>query len=359
MVIARYITKEIFSAFFAITFVLLFIAISNRFVLFLAKAAAGKLPIGMVFQVMGLYIPEVFGMLAPIALFSAILFTHSRLHADSEVSVLFTSGFDWGKLIKFTMIAAVVISILVAVINLLLAPYITTKREKLLQDGQAIGAMYAITPGQIHVFNEYSNSVFYVEDIDEDRTLRNVFIADNANNVTITAKSAFVKRMEDSHEFYLILRDGHRYSGVPGSAEYSVTSFGEYGREVKFDEAAVPNTASYKPTNELFNAKTPAELAELQWRLSMPFVVLILALLAVPVAKVNPRQGRYAKFLPAALIYMLYYNSLTVVRRWIAAGDIPVYPGLWAVHIVFLIFAVLYIWKVSGRLNEYIRSIHR
>lgn len=358
MVIARYITKEIFSTFCAIIFILLFIALSNKFVVFLAKAAAGKLPIKMVFQVIGLYIPEIFGLLAPIALFVAILFTHSRMHADSEFAVLLTSGFDWMGLTKVTMIVAVVISIIVAIINLAFAPMITAQRDKIINEGQAIGVMHAITPGQIQMVDESSDLVFYVEDVADDGTLRNIFIADKGNNVVITAQSAVIQQIKDKRDYYLILKDGHRYIGTPGHGNYAVTHFAEYGRELRFPEAQLPDSDYARPTTDLFTSNSPEDSAELQWRLSMPIVVIILALLAVPIAKVNPRQGRYARFLPAALLYMMYYNALTVVKRWVAAGDVSVFPGLWLVHLVFLLLALAFFYKVSGRWHEYYRSLH-
>lgn len=359
MVIARYITKEICLTFIALIFILLFIALSNKFVVFLAKAAAGKLPVSMLLKVIGLYIPELFGMLAPIALFAAILFTHSRLHADSEVAVLLTSGYDWWRLTKATLGIAAAVALLVAIINLGFAPMITAKREQLISEGQTIGMLYAITPGQIQMVDESSDLVFYVENVLDNGTLQNIFIADKLNNVIITAQHALIRQVNKGDDFYLILNNGYRYVGTPGQADYSVTKFAEYGRELHFPPAAISDAEHLSPTSSLLISADPADQAELQWRISMPCAVLILALLAIPIAKVNPRQGRYAKFLPAALVYMMYYNSLTVVKRWIMAGSMPVFPGLWAVHLVFLLLAITLYMQVSGRWYEYYRSLHR
>lgn len=359
MVIARYITKEIASSFIGLVLIMLFIMLSNKFVVFLAKAAAGKLPVDMLLQVIGLYIPELFGMLAPIALFVAILFTHSRLHADSEIAVLLTSGFDWWRLTKPTLVVAFIVALLVALINLGFAPLITAKRDQLISEGQTVGILYAITPGQIQMVDESSDLVFYVENVLEDNSLHNVFIADKSNNLVITAKSALVKQLAANNEFFLVLKDGYRYVGQPGQADYSVTSFNEYGRELKFTSVKTNNSEYARPTTELIHANDLTGQAELQWRMAMPVAVFILTLLAIPIAKVNPRQGRFAKFLPAALIYMMYYNALTVAKRWIVSGSIGIYPGLWCVHVVFLLFALLLYLQVSGRWHEYYRSLHR
>src|SRR6185503_8770770 len=112
------------------------------------KAASGKLPLSLVFKVVGLFIPELFCLLAPVAIFIAILFTHSRLHADSEITVLFTCGYDWKRLVRTTLAISGVIAIIVALMTLVIVPSITENREKLLADGQIAGVISAITPGR-------------------------------------------------------------------------------------------------------------------------------------------------------------------------------------------------------------------
>jgi len=362
MVIARYISKEILSTFSAIIAILIFIALSNKFVIFLAKAASGKLPLSLVFKIVGLFIPELFCLLAPVAMFIAILFTHSRLHADSEVTVLFTCGFDWKSLVRVTLVMASIIALIVAVLNIAFVPAITEERERLIADGQIAGVISAITPGRFQTLDDNDQLVFYVENVLADGTLRNIFIAQQPNSekneldqsiVVLTAKTAYVKQQENQNEFYLVLHNGYRYVGVPGTANYTVTSFVEYGRELKYQSGPLPNFEYIRSSGEILKSELAVDKAEWQWRCAMPIAILILSLLAIPLAKVQPRQGRYARFLPAVVIYMVYYNLLTVDKRWIAKGLLPSFPGLWAVHLLFLIIAVILLLKVSGRLSEY------
>jgi len=362
MVIARYISKEILSTFSAIIAILIFIALSNKLVIYLAKAASGKLPISLVFKVLGLFIPELFCLLAPVAMFIAILFTHSRLHADNEVTVLFTCGYDWNRLVRITMSLASIIALLVGALNLFLVPSVTEERERLLADGQIAGVISAITPGRFQTIDDNEQLVFYVENILPDGTLNNIFIAQQPNAekleadqsiVVLTAKKAYVKQQENQNEFYLVLHDGYRYVGTPGTANYTVTSFSEYGRELKYESGPLPNFEYIRSTGDIFKSGNPVDKAEFQWRCAMPIAIWILSLLAVPLAKVQPRQGRYAKFLPAVLIYMVYYNLLTIVKRSIAKGLFPSLPGIWGVHIIFVIVALILLFKVSGRLFEF------
>lgn len=361
MVITRYISKEILSTFCAIVLILMFIAISNKFVTFLAKAAAGKLPFSLLIQVVGLYIPELFAILAPVAMFVAILFTHSRLHADSEISVLLTSGFDWARLTGITLISASLIAFLVAIINLGIAPATSAQRAKVLAAGQTVGVMSSIVPGRFQSIDDNDHLVFYVENVLPDGQLQNIFIAQQPKNadkdkakdtVVITAKTAQLKQ-DSPHDFYLVLHDGYRYVGAPGTANYMVTSFAEYGRQLKNYVGANAKLEHVRPTGSLLRSDEPADVAELQWRMAMPIAVLLLSLIAIPLAKVHPRQGRYAKFLPAVLIYMLYYNLMTIMKRSITNGSMPEWPGLWLLHALVLLCGIILILHVAGRLAEY------
>ncbi len=88
----------------------------------------------------------------------------------------------------------------------------------------------------------------------------------------------------------------------------------------------------------------PNAAAELQWRLSIPLSALLLALLALPLSSVSPRQGRYSQVFPAILIYVIYVNLLFVARNWVEQKTVPVSVGIWWVHGVFLLLVGIFIF---------------
>ena len=89
--------------------------------------------------------------------------------------------------------------------------------------------------------------------------------------------------------------------------------------------------------------------AEYQWRLSLVISTFILAILAIPVSKSSPRKGRYAKVLPAILIYFIYSNFLSVSRKFVANGDVAPLIGMWWVHAFFLL---LFIYLFSQQMGD-------
>ena len=101
---------------------------------------------------------------------------------------------------------------------------------------------------------------------------------------------------------------------MPGAADYKVVLFKEYGRAIsEAKEPADSDTLRLKSTLFLLKSHNMIDMAEFQWRVSLPLSVLILALIAVPLARVRPRYGRFAKFLPAIAIYIIYYNLLIII----------------------------------------------
>lgn len=364
MIINKYITKEILLTFLAVTGILLFVAISNRFINLLAKVAVGQLPGSLVFKVVGLYFPELLASLAPLGVFIAVLLVYGRLHADSEMAVLFTCGIDWAHITKISIKFASIIAAIILLLTTWLIPTITEYREQVLAQGEAIGIMQAIVPGQFQTLNS-GKLVFYVEDVNKDNAnkLVKIFIAEQpeasiskAKFSLITAAAGYLQPKNNKQitdDFFLILQNGHRYTGTPGALNYTKIDFSEYGREVK----TVTNGANFEKeqliaTRKLLFASKLGEIAELQWRLSLPLSAVILGILAVSLAKVSPRQGRFAKFLPAILLYIVYFNLMLVTKRWIGAGVLTPYLGIWVIHLGFLGLSGLLLAKASGRLAQ-------
>ena len=62
-------------------------------------------------------------------------------------------------------------------------------------------------------------------------------------------------------------------------------------------------------------------------------MALVLMVLAVPIARLRPRQGRFARVGIAVLAYFLYSNLLAAARVWIEKDAPGGQLGLWWVHL--------------------------
>jgi len=117
-------------------------------------------------------------------------------------------------------------------------------------------------------------------------------------------------------------------------------------REITIDVAVAERAMT---TSALWHSTETSHSAELQWRISLVLIIPILTLMAVPLSRVSPRQGRFAKMVPAVFLYILYFGLLLVSRDLLAAGDIPAFLGLWWVHGLFAFLGwLLFSDRISG-----------
>ena len=349
MLIFKYLTKEVLSALLAITFVLMLIFMSTQFVHYLGDAAfGGRYSAAIVFHIMILQIPYLLGLLLPLGFYLAILVAYGRLHADREMLVLHSCGFSDGKLLSNTLIMALVIAAIVAILTCGIAPYVAKAQEELVTKAQSEPLIETIMPGRFYSLND-GRDVFYTEAVSRDhRVIKNIFIAtqnkadqqtDPNNWSVISAKQAY-QVLGKKH--LLIAQDGNRYQGIPGAKEFQSQHFEKLSWLIAGKNVNINNSPAFLPFSTLLKEgrKNPQNVAELQWRLSLPLSVILLTLLALPLCKVNPRQGKFAQFLPAVLIYIFYANMMFVGRSWIESGTLPPAIGLWWLHGCLLLVAV-------------------
>ena len=91
-----------------------------------------------------------------------------------------------------------------------------------------------------------------------------------------------------------------------------------------------------------------------------------MTLIAVPLSVVNPRQGKFAKMLPALLLFLGYFLMLTAVRSGVESSTIPKYIGLWPVHFFVLVLGISLLvkdrssgLKLKAKLPHLIRNFTR
>jgi len=329
------------------------IFLSRNFVSLLADAVAGKYAVNVIFGMIGYRIPEFLQLILPLGFYIAILLSYGRLYMESEMVVLFACGVSQRQLIAITLVPAALVSLLVALFSFLLSPLGKEQFAKIVDEQRNRSEFDVLNAGRFQSINQ-GHSITYIKEIsDNHKRLEGVFIARDGNakseQSVLFAQSGEQIQHEEYGQRYLILKDGYQYKGQPGTADFQITRFATYGQYM----APVVLTDDYssemdaKPTRELLASNGNAERATLQLRLSWPVMVLIVTFLAVSFSKTNPRQGRYAKMLPAVLVFVFYYIFLTSVNTLVSTGKWPIYPGLWVVHAAFLGLAwLMFNWDV-------------
>ena len=81
----------------------------------------------------------------------------------------------------------------------------------------------------------------------------------------------------------------------------------------------------------------------------MPIFTLVLAIIALPLARSEPRQARYGRLILAFLSYLVSMNLLLISANYLGKGAIPGWMGLWWLHIPMLAIA-LWLYLRDGKL---------
>lgn len=357
MIISRYLLKEVFNTLLAVTFALLLIFLSHLLVRYLGYAASGKIAPHVMFQLIEFEVPYLLSMLLPLGLYLGIILAYGRLYADSELRVLHACGFTMRNLFTITSALAVLTSLVVVILMLWVNPMIAAEKERMLANDGAGSFLDTLMPGRFQVSND-GRRVVYVEKISRNhREADNLFIADQKNSVentnspwtVLSAASGYQHTDRKTHERFVTATDGARYEGVPGQNDYKMIQFKKYTLRMPDAIIATRRQAeeAITTTKLLRTYNNPDNAAELQWRLSVPLSAFLLALLAVPLSQVAPRQGRYSMLLTAILIYVIYVNLLFAARNLVEQKMVPLSIGMWWVHPVALLIPglLLFAWR--------------
>ena len=215
-------------------------------------------------------------------------------------------------------------------------------------------ASSSIVPERFRAINS-GKQVFYVKDMTRAHTeANNIFFAEQGSGALegtwkiLWAEKGKTKVNPKTSQTELVLENGRIYEGKPGQSNYKIYQFGQLNSVIPMPQINVADDVRTLNNKKLlpWNNKNLEYVAELNWRISIPMMVFVLTLLALPLSKVNSRQGKYARLVPALLLYIIYANLMFLGRDWITKDIIPWWLGLWWLHSAFASIALsMMLWQ--------------
>ncbi len=344
MVFSRSIVAELSSTAGAVFTVLFSIIFSVALVRILGQAAVGTVDSGAVFAIVALTALTTLPTVLALTLFIAVLMTVSRSYRDSEMVVWFAAGQSLFAWIRPVARFAAPIVLLIAVLALLITPWANQQIAESRQRFAQRDDVSRVSPGRF-IESAGAKRVFFVESVDlHGGTVRNLFVSHRSQGRegVIVAREGVIE-VRPNGDRYLVLLQGRRYEGTPGAPQYRLLEFDRYGirLDIRPDAPLAELNARSKPTRQLLAEVTPFHRAELLWRLGLPVVALLLALLAIPLGHVNPRVGRSANLIIAVLVFLLYHNGMSIVQAWVQQQRLSFAVGVWITHAVAAALVVL------------------
>ena len=346
-VMDRMMMSDLLKTIFSVLLVLVVIIVSRNFIKILKMAVDGLISTEAIMSILGLKIVLASAAFIVPAVFVSVLMVLGRMYRDQEMSPLSSAGAGVGRLYIAVFKTIIPVVFVAAWMSLYVSPWAAIAVERIIfEEKQNIGVR-ALAEGKFSEYNE-GNLIFYVEKITADNVMHDVFVQNKRENEVgiVTAEKAEVRAI--NNDLYIVFINGERVQGNAGEVDYILETFAEYAMRLDSNTGIQENPITGINTSTLLQTRDLNELSELHHRLSVPFSIIVLAIMAVPLAQVSPRSGVYGNLAAAFLIYFSFANFEKVSGSWMVNGEIPVWLGFWGVYFLAAFLIVILLVRLYG-----------
>lgn len=280
------------------------------------------------------------------SLFIAVLIVLIRSWQDNEMIVWFSAGgrslLDWIlPVAKFSFPFV----LLIAALSFVIGPWAKAQMDLTARAYEQRDDVSRISSGRF-VEADGGRRVFFVEEVPEDGSrVKNVFmsIREPDKETVVEAESGEIRR-NSLGDRYIVLFNGHRYDlNTTSDKTWRVIDFRSY--EVRIDVKSATMESSSEadkiPFSKLMQTQTPNAHGQMLWRFCWPFAAMILSLMAIPLSCTNVRAGRNFNLIAAALVFILYLNSVSIGVSYVKTERLDWLVALILINGAFLSLTVL------------------
>lgn len=343
----RYFVTEILKVFGTIMTTLMLVTASILFLRALEQVNIGTLASHALLRFLGLQVLRDTASLLPPAFFLSALLTLARMARDSELVALHAGGLGPFRIYRSLLLFAIPLSLATAWFALVLQPYASAEIQRIEDSkndeatrvaGLQAGRFYQQDGGRL---------TLYAEGLANNRQFRQLFVQDRRSDQPriVLSERAYFRENSATGERAIVLEDGRRFDGSAGTYDYSIATFGRYTYYLEPGAEAVElrRRRSAMPTAELIASESLRDRSELGHRLSAPFAVLSLAMLAIPLTSLSSRQRSSGRLLLSFLAYFAFFNLQRLAEHWMETGITPPWLGiLWYQPLIILtVYAAL------------------
>jgi len=346
-VLDKMVALDLLRTLLAVWSVIVVIIVSRQFIRILDRAVEGQVSNQTLMTVLGLKTIIASAAFLPAALFMAVLMVLGRMYRDQEMSAVASAGGGAGTVYRSIFLLVFPLSVLSAGLSFYVSPWAEAKMEELMHQDKESADLRGIAAGK---FSEYSQGdlVFYVEKIDDDKTMHQVFVQHRQGDrlAIINAEVGRLRDLPDGR--YVVLENGERIQGQPGAVNYVLEQFTEYAVRMETKESAANFGKESVASGTLASSGQITDIAELQRRFSIPMGIVLLSFIAVPLAQMSPRGGVYGNMLVGFLIYFSYGNFIRVSQSWVMNQTIPAWLGVFGVNTLLLLVGGVLLARLYG-----------
>ena len=308
--------------------------------------------------------PQILVMLLPVALLLALLFVLGRMSRSNEIVSMLTSGVSVPRIIAPLLAVGLLTTAGSTALNYSLAPHAEFARKKLLEDTQSrrpqLGLMAQIFRNRtdnrtwfIQMFRPGENKFVTLHIVQQDPTQ-----CLTANYIATSAVYHPETKAWELQQVKVVYYDesGNITRMIPYSeslmmTDWSETPFRLSSANLRAEYLSVPEVQEYLHFNSDFPPTLLAPFAtHLQYRLALPWMCLVIALIAAALGIGYSRRGILSSV--AAAILLAFAMNFTM-HLFLALGEgarIPDWAAAWTPNIIFgVIGLVLLYYRATNR----------
>lgn len=342
--------KELWRSFLATLVVLLTVVLTMVLIRVLSQATVGAFAPADVGLILSYTLIGQMPVMVALALFVSVIMVLNRLWRESEMVVWQASGAQQFHFLRPLLRMAWPVLVGVAILTLIARPWGQGQSQQLKDRFERRSDISRVTPGQFKASADGRRVFFIDSHSDGERTGRNVFMvmSENGQEAVITAKEGQI--VTESNARFLVLKQGERTQTDLETGEKMLSRFTEAKilvGDVPQAGTSAPDVRSL-PTTDLLLSNERSHHAELTWRLGLIWATFNMVLAGLSLAAGSARRNSNWSLVFALLVFVVYFNLLTLTQTWVAKGKLSWGVALLLVHGGLTLASLALIWWRDG-----------
>lgn len=348
MIVNKAFITEVLRTALAVTFVIISIFLVLRVMGFLSQAAEGLIPVGGVMSLVMLKMVSYLDVMLPLMFYIALIMVLNRWYSDHEMAVLASAGLGTFHFLRPLAFLIIVLGGVVTFFSFYLTPLSLAQGYSLEKQYRQSNEVSGVITGRF-VDVKDGNGVYFVEDYNRaTANYESVFVYSKSfeREGVVVAKTAYRTEDENTQDQFLVLVNGSRYEGVPGSPDYRVVDFEKYAVRIEpKNQTKLYLPVRARPNSELRGSTDPKLKSEWYWRIAKVFTLPILAIFALALSHVDSRRGKSTGMVLAFIVYLTYTQMLAYTVALVKKGDVTNGTLIWLVHLSYFVLACYCLYR--------------
>ncbi len=335
LIVDRLVLREVTLSVLAVLGVLILVVVGHSFVKLLDDVMSGEYPAAVLGPLLGLAVIEFSVELAPLTLMLGVILGLGRMARDNELTVIRSFGFGYARLYRTLALIAVPSAIALAWLAFDGVPAAVRAADLLVHEAEHRPDIAAIGEGRFTRSPDGRWVVFSEQNLGAEKALDGLFVHRRIPGGFEIETARRAQQITDpkTGERHVVLIEGRRYVGYAERSDYNILEFHRHTLRIPgLAVGRIFDDRKAMPTAALVGSDSPEDHAELQRRIAIPLSGVLFVLLAVPLAQIAPRQGRFGGIALGILVYLVYSNLNVIAMSELAGGHLPTWLGIWWVQ---------------------------